>query len=152
MVNTSFSLHDNRFYISHFIYCHVGFFNDTEVKNSAKHKIEAKQNVFSLTVNKCDHPDVGTYRALIDNGIDHTDQTAQLKVGGMSSSSLVNSSYDCCLILVKPKVEAPKPANEQSCTIGQDTQISWKFSGIEKTTSHMACQWTNQYLLMKDIK
>jgi hypothetical protein len=33
---------------------------------------------------------------------------------------------------VKPKVEAPKPANEQSCVIGQDTQISWKFSGIEK--------------------
>jgi hypothetical protein len=29
-------------------------------------------------------------------------------------------------------VEAPKPANEQSCVIGQDTQISWKFSGIEK--------------------
>lgn len=34
--------------------------------------------------------------------------------------------------LVKPKVEAPKPANDQTCVIGQDTQISWKFSGIEK--------------------
>ena len=33
---------------------------------------------------------------------------------------------------MKPKVEAAKPANEQSCIIGQDTQISWKFSGIEK--------------------
>jgi hypothetical protein len=33
---------------------------------------------------------------------------------------------------VKPKVEAAKPANEQSCVIGQDTQMSWKFSGIEK--------------------
>jgi membrane carboxypeptidase/penicillin-binding protein PbpC len=33
---------------------------------------------------------------------------------------------------VKPKVEAAKPANEQSCVIGQDSQISWKFSGIEK--------------------
>jgi hypothetical protein len=58
------------------------FFNDTEVKNSAKHKIESKQNVFSLTVNKSDHPDVGTYRVQIDNGIDHTDQTAKLNVGG----------------------------------------------------------------------
>jgi hypothetical protein len=29
-------------------------------------------------------------------------------------------------------VEAAKPVNEQSCVIGQDTQISWKFSGIEK--------------------
>ena len=35
-------------------------------------------------------------------------------------------------VSVKPKVEAAKPANEQSCVIGQDTQISWKFSGIEK--------------------
>ncbi|CAF3431655.1 unnamed protein product, partial [Rotaria sp. Silwood2] len=51
------------------------FFNDTELKNSPKHKIETKQNVFSLTVNKCDHPDVGIYRAYIDNGIDHTEQT-----------------------------------------------------------------------------
>ncbi len=33
---------------------------------------------------------------------------------------------------MKPKVEAPKPAIEQSCVIGQDTQIVWKFSGIEK--------------------
>ena len=33
---------------------------------------------------------------------------------------------------MKPKVEAAKPANEQSSVIGQDTQISWKFSGIEK--------------------
>ncbi|CAF4747141.1 unnamed protein product, partial [Rotaria sp. Silwood1] len=77
-------------------------------------EIEAKQNVFSLTVNKCDHPDVGTYRVLIDNGIDHSEQTAKLHVG------------------VKPKVEAAKPANDQTCVIGQDTQISWKFSGLEK--------------------
>ncbi|CAF1051698.1 unnamed protein product [Didymodactylos carnosus] len=35
--------------------------------------------------------------------------------------------------LLRPKVEAPKPENEQSCIIGQDIQISWKFSGIEKS-------------------
>jgi hypothetical protein len=58
------------------------FFNDTELKNSSKYKIESKQNVFSLTVNKCDHPDVGTYRVQVDNGIDHTEQAAKLKVGG----------------------------------------------------------------------
>ena len=52
------------------------------MKNSAKLKIESKANVFSLTINKCDHPDVGTYRVHIDNGIDHTDQTAKLHVGG----------------------------------------------------------------------
>jgi hypothetical protein len=52
------------------------------LKNSPKHKIEAKQNVFSLTVNKCDHPDVGTYRVQVDNSIDRTEQTAKLNVGG----------------------------------------------------------------------
>ena len=34
--------------------------------------------------------------------------------------------------LVPPKVEAPQSVNDQSCVFGQDTQISWKFSGIEK--------------------
>ncbi|CAF2668355.1 unnamed protein product, partial [Rotaria sp. Silwood2] len=29
-------------------------------------------------------------------------------------------------------MEAPKSVNDQSCVFGQDTQISWKFSGIEK--------------------
>ena len=48
---------------------------------------EVKQNIFSLTVNKCDHPDVGTYRVHVDNGIDHTDQTAKLNVGGTFLSS-----------------------------------------------------------------
>jgi hypothetical protein len=72
-----------RLFANHdFILLQNRFFNDTEVKNSAKHKIESKQNVFSLTVNKCDHPDVGTYRVQVDNGIDHTDQTAKLNVGG----------------------------------------------------------------------
>ncbi|CAF2867976.1 unnamed protein product, partial [Rotaria sp. Silwood2] len=34
--------------------------------------------------------------------------------------------------LIPPKVENSKRVNDQSCVIGQDTQISWKFSGIEK--------------------
>jgi hypothetical protein len=64
------------------------------LKNSAKHKIEAKQNVFSLTVNKCDHPDVGAYRVQVDNGIDHTEQTAKLNVGGMLLF-FSHALYDC---------------------------------------------------------
>ncbi len=59
------------------------YFNDTELKNSAKPKVEVKQNVFSLTVNECDHPDVGPYRVHVDNGIEHPDQTAKLNVGGI---------------------------------------------------------------------
>lgn len=34
-------------------------------------------------------------------------------------------------LIAKPKVEATEPNNEQSCIIGEDTQISWKFSGAE---------------------
>ncbi|CAF2098004.1 unnamed protein product [Rotaria magnacalcarata] len=33
---------------------------------------------------------------------------------------------------MKPKVEAFNPFNEQSCVVGQHTEMSWKFSGIEK--------------------
>lgn len=35
-------------------------------------------------------------------------------------------------VLVPPKVEAQELVNDQSCVWGQDTRISWKFSGIEK--------------------
>lgn len=122
-----------------YLYIHpFRFFNDVEIKNSSKYKIETKENVYSLTVNKCDHPDVGVYRVHVDNGIDHTDQTSKLNVGGMSSlfafspSLLIVTLSLSLSSSVKPKVEAPKPANEQSCVIGQDTQITWKFSGIEK--------------------
>ena len=34
--------------------------------------------------------------------------------------------------LAKPKVEATESSNEQSCIIGTDAEISWRFSGIEK--------------------
>ena len=51
------------------------------MKNSAKHKIEVKQNVYTLTVNKCDNTDIGSYRAQIDNGIEKGEQSAKLNVG-----------------------------------------------------------------------
>ncbi|CAF3980655.1 unnamed protein product [Rotaria sordida] len=76
--------------------------------------MESKQNIFTLTVNKCDLSDAGTYHAQIQNGINQIRQTAKLN------------------IRIQPKVEAPKSINDQSCVFGQDTQISWKFSGIEK--------------------
>ena len=104
-----------------------------ELKNSSKFKIEAKENVFLLTVNKSDHPDVGAYKAQVDNGIDHTEQTAPIESRRYSCTiSKSSSDHNAFCYLVKPKVEAPKPANEQSSVIGQDTQIAWKFSGIEK--------------------
>ncbi|CAF5130224.1 unnamed protein product, partial [Rotaria sp. Silwood1] len=65
-------------------------------------------------VNQCDHSDAGTYHTQMQCGIDQTKQTAKLN------------------IRIQPKVEAPKSVSHQSCIFGQDTQISWKFSGNEK--------------------
>ena len=83
--------------------------NDNELKNSAKHKIEAKQNVFTLIVNKCDNTDIGTYRAVIDNGIDKGEQSAKLNVG------------------TKPTVVG-KPTDAQ-VQIGQPARLQVQFAG-----------------------
>ena len=85
------------------------FVNDTELKNSAKHKIEAKQNVYSLTVNKCDNADIAVYRAQIDNGIDKGEQSAKLNVG------------------TKPTVVG-KPTDTQ-VQIGQAARLQVQFAG-----------------------
>jgi hypothetical protein len=83
--------------------------NDNELKNSAKHKTEAKQNVYTLTVNKCENTDVGTYRAQIDNGIDKGEQSAKLNVG------------------TKPTVVG-KPTDVQ-VQIGQSARLQVQFAG-----------------------
>jgi hypothetical protein len=82
---------------------------ENELKNSAKHKIEAKQNVYTLTVNKCDNTDIGSYRALIDNGIDKGEQSAKLNVG------------------TKPTVVG-KPTDAQ-VQIGQSARLQVQFAG-----------------------
>lgn len=83
--------------------------NDTELKNSAKHKIEAKQNVYTLTVNKCDNGDMAVYRAQIDNGIDKSEQSAKLNVG------------------TKPTIVG-KPTDAQ-VQIGQPARLQVQFAG-----------------------
>ncbi|CAF3878648.1 unnamed protein product, partial [Adineta steineri] len=85
------------------------FMNDNELKNSPKHKIEVKQNVFTLTVNKCENSDIGTYRALIDNGVDKGEQSAKLNVG------------------TKPTVVG-KPTDVQ-VQIGQSARLQVQFAG-----------------------
>jgi hypothetical protein len=79
------------------------------LKNSSKHKIEVKQNVYSLTVNKCDNADIGNYRAQIDNGVDKGEQTAKLNVG------------------TKPSVVG-KPTDTQ-VQIGQPARLQVQFTG-----------------------
>lgn len=83
--------------------------NDNELKNSTKHKMEVKQNVYSLTVNKCDNSDIGNYRAVIDNAIDKAEQNAKLNVG------------------TKPTVVG-KPTDAQ-VQIGQNARLQVQFTG-----------------------
>ncbi|CAF4352724.1 unnamed protein product, partial [Rotaria magnacalcarata] len=85
------------------------FMNDNELKNSTKHKIETKQNLFTLSVNKCDNSDIGSYRAHMDNGMETGDQTAKLNVG------------------TKPTVVG-KPADVQ-VQIGQPARLQVQFAG-----------------------
>ncbi|CAF4613960.1 unnamed protein product, partial [Rotaria sp. Silwood2] len=74
--------------------------------------IEGPRHVYSVTEVKPEHQ--GVYKLIAKN-----------KTSSEETGVTLN-------VTVKPKVEAAKPANDQTCIIGQDTQISWKFSGIEK--------------------
>ncbi|CAF5023728.1 unnamed protein product, partial [Rotaria sp. Silwood1] len=74
--------------------------------------VEGTRHVYSIAEVKPEHQ--GVYKLTAKNKTSSEETTVTLNV------------------TVKPKVEAAKPANDQTCVIGQDTQISWKFSGIEK--------------------
>lgn len=71
--------------------------------------MEVKQNLFTLTVNKCDNSDAVTYRAHMDNGIEVGDQSAKLNVG------------------IKPTVVG-KPADAQ-VQIAQPARLQVQFTG-----------------------
>jgi hypothetical protein len=110
-------------------------FNGSPLQPSAKHKMETKGNQIVLNINKTDFVDSGTYTAVVDNGIERIEVPVKMNVGGnINNLSLLaaNTYHFFFFYLVKPKIEASKPATEQSCVIDQDTQISWKFSGTEK--------------------
>ena len=112
-------------------------FNGSPLQPSTKHKPEIKGNQIILNINKTDLSDSGVYTAALDNGVEKLEVPTKVNVGGKWLVVVVCGDHSeithaCLIFLVKPKVEAAKPANEQSCVIGQDTQISWKFSGIEK--------------------
>jgi hypothetical protein len=93
----------------------------------------AEGNIFTLTVHNCNPKDAGEYRAVIFNGIDRIEQEAHLHVKSKSfyTQSRPNILF-AVLFLVKPIVEALNSISQQSCVIGQDARIMWKFTGAEK--------------------
>ncbi|CAF3665749.1 unnamed protein product, partial [Didymodactylos carnosus] len=92
------------------------YFNDTEITPSAKHKFDVKQNTFTLNLNKADFNDSGTYKAVINNGIETLEVPVRVNVG------------------VKPKLEGAKPQVDVACVYGEDAKMQFKFSGVEKPT------------------
>lgn len=90
------------------------YFNDVELKSSAKYKIESKYPLMNLTVNKTDLVDIGTYRVVITNGEQTIDNQANL------------------LVQTKPKLEG-KPQDAQPI-IEESARIQCKFSGSQPLT------------------
>ena len=90
------------------------FFNDVELKGSAKYKTDSKYPQISLTINKTDLIDIGTYRVVINNGEQTIENEAKL------------------LVQTKPKLEG-KPQDAQPI-IEESARIQCKFSGSQPLT------------------
>ncbi len=120
------------------------------MKNSSKFKIEAKQNVFTLTVNKCDHPDVGTYRVQVDNGIDHTDQTGKLNVGG-KFHSFSYTLFHSLLFQSNQKSKQRNPQMNNHVLLGKIHRSHGSLVVLKNLKSH-GLSMDNLYLPMNDIK
>ncbi len=87
------------------------YFNDIEIKASAKYKIESKYPIITLTINKTDLIDIGKYRVVITNGEQTIESQANL------------------LVQTKPKLEG-KPQDAQPI-IEETARIQCKFSGSQ---------------------
>ncbi|CAF4972157.1 unnamed protein product, partial [Rotaria sp. Silwood1] len=87
-----------------------------------KSQVKDKDNLYELVLNN-----VAEYGWL--QGL----QAVQKKIIPKLFKTLLENipvSNDITEKPVQPKVETPISVNDQSCVFGQDTQISWKFSGI----------------------
>ncbi|UJR23285.1 hypothetical protein I4U23_026301 [Adineta vaga] len=92
----------------------IWYFNDIEVKGSAKYKMDAKYPLITLTLNKTDLIDIGKYRVVITNGEQTIESEANL------------------LVQTKPKLEG-KPQDAQPI-IEESARIQCKFSGSQPFT------------------
>ena len=66
----------------HFYRSFHRFFNDQELKNTTKTKIESKQNIHTLTLPKLDLPDEGIYKCIATNPDGTIETAAHLYVCG----------------------------------------------------------------------
>ncbi|CAM4905811.1 unnamed protein product [Rotaria socialis] len=90
------------------------FFNDQEIKNTPKTKIESKQNMHTLTIPKAELTDQGVYKCIATN----PDGTVETK-----------ATISVC---TKPKVEGK--VNDVTVQINEPAELRTKFSAIPKPT------------------
>ena len=64
------------------------FFNDQELKNTPKTKIESKQNIHTLTLSKADLPDDGVYKCIATNPDGTIETKATISVCSMLTKTL----------------------------------------------------------------
>ncbi|CAF2489671.1 unnamed protein product [Rotaria sp. Silwood2] len=91
-------------------------FNDQEIKNTPKTKLESKQNTHTLTIPKAELTDQGTYKCVATNPDGTIETKANISVG------------------TKPKVEGK--VNDVTVQINEPAELRTKFSAIPKPTVH----------------
>ena len=79
-------------YLSHFF--QNRFFNDQEIKNTSKTKVESKQNMHTLTLTKCELMDQGTYKCIATN----PDGTIETKANLSVCSMFTQQNMNICLL------------------------------------------------------
>jgi len=90
------------------------YFNDQELKNTPKTKLESKQNIHTLTLQKTDLPDEGTYKCIATNPDGTIETQAHISV------------------CTKPKVDGK--VTDVTVQINEPAELRTKFSAIPKPT------------------
>ena len=112
-----------------FVLCR--FFNDQEIKNTPKTKLESKQNTHTLTLPKADLPDEGTYKCVATN----PDGTIETKAHISVCSKFFAFTFEIAhqsFFAAKPKVEGK--VNDVTVQITEPAELRTKFSAIPKPT------------------
>ena len=109
------------------------FYNDQELKNTPKTKIESKQNTHTLTLPKAELTDEGTYKCVATNPDGTIETKANISVCSKAfhhRSCLHRAVLD--FILAKPKVDGK--VNDVTVQITEPAELRTKFIAIPKPT------------------
>ncbi len=107
------------------------FYNDQEIKNTPKTKIESKQNLHTLTLPKTDLPDEGIYKCIATNSEGTIETKANISICSMFIfQEFLHLNY--FLFLAKPKIDGK--VNDVTVQINESAELRTKFTAIPKPT------------------